>query len=72
MEVFLRGSCRGVIRKTMGQISRFSTGVCEERNWAHEAEESPLLEAVARGRLVKIQEAGKRLADAVVIYEFWD
>jgi hypothetical protein len=31
-----------------------------------EAEESLLLEAVARERLVKIQQAGKGLADAVV------
>jgi hypothetical protein len=36
-----------------------------------EAEESPLLEAVAREHLVKIQQAGKGLADAVVICELW-
>jgi hypothetical protein len=36
-----------------------------------EAEESPLLEAVARERLVKAQQAEKRLAGAVVIYELW-
>jgi hypothetical protein len=30
------------------------TGVCKERTWAREAEESPLLEAVAREPLVKI------------------
>jgi hypothetical protein len=34
-----------------------------------EAEESPLLEAVTRERLVKTQQAGKRLADAVMICE---
>jgi DNA-binding TFAR19-related protein (PDSD5 family) len=32
-----------------------------------EAEESPLLEAVARQRLVNIQLAGKELSGAVVI-----
>jgi hypothetical protein len=31
----------------------FCTGGCEERTWAREAEESPLLEAVTRERLVK-------------------
>jgi hypothetical protein len=35
-------------------------GGCEDRTWTHEAEESPLLEAVAREWLVKIQQAGKR------------
>jgi hypothetical protein len=35
------------------------------------AEESPLLEAVARERLVKTQKAGKDLAGAVVISEVW-
>jgi hypothetical protein len=35
----------------------------------HEAEESPVLEAVGRERLVKIQQAGKGLAGAVVICE---
>jgi hypothetical protein len=42
-------------------------GSCEYRTWAREAEESPLLEAVARERLVKTQQAGKGLADVVVI-----
>jgi hypothetical protein len=36
-----------------------------------EAEESPLLEAVARDQLVKTQQAEKGLADAVVICELW-
>jgi hypothetical protein len=36
-----------------------------------ETEESPLLEAVAREQLLKSQQAGKRLADTVVICEFW-
>jgi hypothetical protein len=35
------------------------------------AEESPLLEAVARERLVKTQQAGKELVGAVVICELW-
>jgi hypothetical protein len=33
--------------------SQFCKGICEERTWAREAEESPLLEAVTRKRLVK-------------------
>jgi hypothetical protein len=37
----------------------------------HEAEESPLLEIVARERLVKKQQACKGLACAVVICELW-
>jgi hypothetical protein len=36
-----------------------------------EAEESPLLEAVARERLLEAQQAGKDLAGAVVICEVW-
>jgi hypothetical protein len=36
-----------------------------------EAEESPLLEAVASERLVKTEQAGKSLAFAVVICEMW-
>jgi hypothetical protein len=38
--------------------------------WAREAEESPLLEAAARERLVKTQ-TGKGLAAAVIICELW-
>jgi hypothetical protein len=38
---------------------------------AREAEESPLLEAVAREWLVKTQMAGKGLAGADVISELW-
>jgi hypothetical protein len=34
-----------------------------------EAEESPLLQAVTRERLVKTQQAGKGLACAAVIYK---
>jgi hypothetical protein len=44
---------------------------CEDRTSEHEAEEFPLLEAVARERLVKTQQAGKGLAGAVVICELW-
>jgi hypothetical protein len=36
---------------------------------AREAKEFPLLEAVARERLVKIQQAGKGLGGAVVVLE---
>jgi hypothetical protein len=41
--------------------------VCEERTCAPEAEESPLLETIAREWLVKTQHAGKGLLNAVVI-----
>jgi hypothetical protein len=44
-------------------------GGCEDRNCVHEAEESPLLEAAARERLVKTQQTRTRLAGAVVIYD---
>jgi hypothetical protein len=43
------------------QLSRFCMEVCEERTSVHEAEESPLLEAAARKRLVKTQQDGKDL-----------
>jgi hypothetical protein len=36
-----------------------------------EAEVFPLLQAVTRKRLVKTQQAGKGLADTVVISELW-
>jgi hypothetical protein len=36
-----------------------------------EAEESPLLESIAREQLMKTQQAGKGLAGAVVICELW-
>jgi hypothetical protein len=39
--------------------------------WTWEAEESQLLEAVAKKWLMKTQQAGKFLADAVVNYEVW-
>jgi hypothetical protein len=45
--------------------------MCEDRTSAHEDEESPLLEAVVRERLVKTQQAGKGLAYAVVICKVW-
>jgi hypothetical protein len=44
-------------------------GVCEERTLARVVEESPMLEAAARERLVKTQQAGKGSARAVVICE---
>jgi hypothetical protein len=36
-------------------------GDCEDGTWEHEDEESPLLEALVRGRLVKTKQAGKYL-----------
>jgi hypothetical protein len=44
-------------------IVEFCNGGCGDRTWAREAEESPLLEAVARERLVKTQQAGERLSE---------
>jgi hypothetical protein len=43
----------------------------DKKTFAREAEESLLLEAIARERLVKTQQAGKSLAGAVVICELW-
>jgi hypothetical protein len=40
----------------------FCTGFCEDRTCVREAEESPLLKAVARERLMKTQQAEKRLS----------
>jgi hypothetical protein len=46
-------------------------GSCEERTSAREAQKSPLLEAAARKRRMKIQQAGNGLVGAVVICELW-
>jgi hypothetical protein len=45
----------------------FCTGGCEDGTWALEAEESPLLEAVVRERLLKTLQAGEDLASS----DFW-
>jgi hypothetical protein len=66
------GPCRNVISKATSHLRvQFCTGGCGNRIGAREAEESPLLEAVARERLVKTEQAGKGLAGAVVICELW-
>jgi hypothetical protein len=49
----------------------FYKGGCEDRSWTLEAEEFPLLEAVAREQFVKIQQAGKGLVNVVLICELW-
>jgi hypothetical protein len=49
----------------------FCTGTCEDITLGREAEESSLLEAVARERLTKTKKAGKGLAGAVVICKVW-
>jgi hypothetical protein len=41
------------------------------RTWVRGAEESPLLEAVARERLLNILQAGKDLVFAAVICKVW-
>jgi hypothetical protein len=53
------------------QFVEFCMGSCEDRTLVHEAEESRLLEAVARERLVKTQQAVKGLPSAVVTCELW-
>jgi hypothetical protein len=55
---------------TKSFVRQYCTGGCEDRTRAHEAEESPLLEAVAWEQLMKPQQARKGLAGAVVICEF--
>jgi hypothetical protein len=52
-----------VISGTKLQFSQFCTGGCEKRTRAREAEDSPMLEGVARERLVKTKKG------AVVIFE---
>jgi hypothetical protein len=52
------------------KIVEFCTGVCEERTGAREAEESAMIEGIARERL-KTQQTGKDLAGAVLICELW-
>jgi hypothetical protein len=49
----------------------FCTGGSEDSTWQREAEVSLLLEAAAKGRLMKSQQAGKCFAVAVVICELW-
>jgi hypothetical protein len=39
--------------------SQLCMGVCKERTWARDVEESPLLEAVKSERLVKTRQAEK-------------
>jgi hypothetical protein len=63
-------SVREIVNKIyLGQ--EFYSGVCLDWTWRREAEESPLLEAVARERLVKTQQAGKGFAGAAVICKLW-
>jgi hypothetical protein len=56
---------------TESVLRYFSAGGCEDRTGVHEAREPPLLEAVAREHLVKTQQAGKGIVNAVVICELW-
>jgi hypothetical protein len=60
-----------VPRKEGHSSVEFCTGGCEDRTSTCKAEESPLLEAVARERLMKTQQTGKGLTGAVVICELW-
>jgi hypothetical protein len=47
--------------KLVGSSVEFCTEDYEERTWVYEAEESPLIDAVAREWLMKTQQDGKRL-----------
>jgi hypothetical protein len=51
-EMFLRGPCRDGKGQSYTQSVEFD---CEQRTWPREAEQSPMLEAVTRNRLVKTQ-----------------
>jgi hypothetical protein len=53
------------------QFREFCMGGFEEETRAREAEESPLLEAVAREQLMKTERDVKGLASAVVICRVW-
>jgi hypothetical protein len=56
---------------TKSVLRQFYTGICEDRTCTREAKKYPLIEAVARERLVKTTQAGRGLAGAVVISEMW-
>jgi hypothetical protein len=59
-------------RKSFQEVNRkWLNQFCEERTWAREVEEFPLLEAVTRKRLVKTQQTRKGLAGAVMIFQLW-
>jgi hypothetical protein len=49
----------------------FCTSGDEKRTRVREPEESLLLKAVARERMIKSQQAGKGMAGAVVIFKVW-
>jgi hypothetical protein len=67
---FLCGPCWGVALKKIWAASlgpsqlrvEFCMGGCEDRIWERKAEEFPLLDAVARERLTKAQQARKWLS----------
>jgi hypothetical protein len=59
---------RRYTQETKSVDSELCTRGCEERTRACEAEEFPPLQAVARERLIKTQQAEKGLAGAVVIF----
>jgi hypothetical protein len=78
---FLLGPCKGVILKTVGTTESVLYGSLWSKDavvrWSPfrdlnaQTEESPLLEAVTRERMVKTHQAGKDLACTVVICEMW-
>jgi hypothetical protein len=53
------------------RVEKICMGSCDKRTLACEAEESPLLDAIAKEWLVKTKQAGKGLSGPVVIWEVW-
>jgi hypothetical protein len=64
-------SMRSVTTSTVWSISSVAKQRPASNGVSTEAEESPLLEAIARKWLVKTKQAGKGLVCAVVICELW-
>jgi hypothetical protein len=67
----LCGPCRGVIRKKTGATESVGREQLYRDDLSGEVEESTMLKAVTRERLVKTQQARKDLVCAVVIWKVW-
>jgi hypothetical protein len=65
------GPCQGVINGISLELSSVARLWPVGNGVRAEAEESPLLEAVTRKRLVKTLQAGKDLACGLVISKVW-
>jgi hypothetical protein len=68
--VFLRGPCRDVISKGKSEFIVSSAPEAVKKGLERvRLKKSPLLEDVARKRLVKTQQAGKGLVGDLVVFE---